>query len=66
MSSPFGGGMGFVDSIFNPGRAHQLEEETRQLILPVIVETPGKGPKDRVLVDLDAGVVVIRAKPADD
>lgn len=66
MSSPFGGSMGFVDSIFNPGRAHQLEEETRQLILPVVVETPGEGPKNRVLVDLDAGVVVIRAKHTND
>ena len=63
-SSALGGGLGAFDSIFNPGRAHQIEEETRQMILPLVVDAPGPGPKDTVRVDLDAGIAVIRIKKA--
>lgn len=62
MSSGLGGAFGSIDSLFNPGRAHQMEEEARQLILPVTVDSPDKGGHG-VEIDLDAGVAVIQRPP---
>ncbi|AJT42491.1 DUF6191 domain-containing protein [Psychromicrobium lacuslunae] len=64
MSNGLGGAFGSIDSIFNPGRAHQLEEEARQLILPVTVDSPDKSGHG-IEIDLDAGVAVIR-QPLDE
>lgn len=64
MSSGLGGAFGSIDSLFNPGRAHQMEEEARQLILPVTVDSPDKGSQG-VEIDLDAGVAVIH-RPSND
>lgn len=61
-SNPFGGSFNAIDSIFNPGRVHQIEEETRQMILPVTVDSPDQGNRETVSVDLDAGVVTVRPK----
>lgn len=61
-SNPFGGGFNAIDSIFNPGRAHQIEEETRQLILPVTVDSPEQGNREPLSLDLDAGVAIVRSK----
>lgn len=59
-SNPFGGSFNAIDSIFNPGRAHQIEEETRQMILPITVDSPDQGNREKVSIDLDAGVAVVR------
>lgn len=61
-----GGGFGMIDSIFNPGRTHQLEEETRQMILPATVDSPDNGSREKLSIDLDAGVVIVRARPNPD
>ncbi|NYE96139.1 hypothetical protein FHU41_002389 [Psychromicrobium silvestre] len=53
-----GGAFGSLDVIFNPARAYQLEEESRQLTLPATVDSPDKGGHG-IEIDLDAGVAVI-------
>ncbi|WP_394940621.1 DUF6191 domain-containing protein [Psychromicrobium sp. YIM B11713] len=59
MGGGLGGAFGSIDSLFNPGRAHQLEEEARQLILPVMVDAPDQGGKG-VDIDLDGGIAIVR------
>lgn len=62
-SGPFGSSFNALDSIFNPGRAHQMAEETRQQVLPVTVDSPDHGNRQRVSIDLDTGIAVVRPAP---
>nr|WP_246143295.1 DUF6191 domain-containing protein [Actinacidiphila oryziradicis] len=54
---------GMFDELFQPGRRHLEEEQNR---LALTRDEPGDADPGRGPIDLDAGVVVVRARSGDE